>query len=375
MKKILVVEDAPSLRKDILEMLGFEGFEAIGAENGVIGVQRAIEHIPDLVICDIMMPEMDGYGVLEELRKDPRTATIPFIFLTARTERVDMRQGMELGADDFLTKPFHAAELLATVRTRLRKREVINQLAERRLEDLRENIMMALPHELRTPLNVILGFSDLLMTDSQLMDAVRIAEMSRHINTSALRLYRLIENFLVYTHTEMMLTDKRHLEALQNNYAVYPKSSIEHSAIQKAQQSERARDLELTVRDVEAVGIGEDYLRKIVEELVDNAFKFSTAGTPVYIDGDIEDDTYILSVSNQGRGMTPEQIALVGAYMQFERRIHEQQGAGLGLIICKRLAEMHGGELAIESIPESETTVWVKLPLRTVELPQMDEIG
>lgn len=375
MKKILVIEDAPSLRKDILEMLGFEGFEAIGAENGVIGVQRAIEHIPDLVICDIMMPEMDGYGVLEELRKDPRTATIPFIFLTARTERVDMRQGMELGADDFLTKPFHAAELLATVRTRLRKREVINQLAERRLEDLRENIMMALPHELRTPLNVILGFSDLLMTDSQLMDAVRIAEMSRHINTSALRLYRLIENFLVYTHTEMMLTDKRHLEALQNNYAVYPKSSIEHSAIQKAQQSERARDLELTVRDVEAVGIGEDYLRKIVEELVDNAFKFSTAGTPVYIDGDIEDDTYILSVSNQGRGMTPEQIALVGAYMQFERRIHEQQGAGLGLIICKRLAEMHGGELAIESIPESETTVWVKLPLRTVELPQMDEIG
>lgn len=372
MKKILVVEDAPSLRKDILEMLGFEGFEAIGAENGVIGVQRAIEHIPDLVICDIMMPEMDGYGVLEELRKDPRTATIPFIFLTARTERVDMRQGMELGADDFLTKPFHAAELLATVRTRLRKREVINQLAERRLEDLRENIMMALPHELRTPLNVILGFSDLLMTDSQLMDAVRIAEMSRHINTSALRLYRLIENFLVYTHTEMLLTDKQHLEALQNNYAVYPKSSIEHSAIQKAQQSERASDLELTVRDVEAVGIGEDYLRKIVEELVDNAFKFSTAGTPVYIDGDIEDDTYILSVSNQGRGMTPEQIALVGAYMQFERRIHEQQGAGLGLIICKRLAEMHGGELAIESIPESETTVWVKLPLRTVELPQME---
>jgi signal transduction histidine kinase len=234
---------------------------------------------------------------------------------------------------------------------------------------------MALPHELRTPLNVILGFSDLLMTDSQLMDSVRIAEMSRHINTSALRLYRLIENFLVYTHTEIMLTDRRHLETLQNNYAVYPKSSIEHSATQKAQQSERMRDLELTVRDVEAVGIGEDYLRKIVEELVDNAFKFSSAGTPVYVSGDIEDDTYILSVSNQGRGMSPEQIALVGAYMQFERRIHEQQGAGLGLIICKRLAEMHGGELAIESIPESETTVWVKLPLRTIDLPQAEEFN
>jgi CheY-like chemotaxis protein len=93
MKKILVVEDAHSLRKDILEMLGFEGFEAIGAENGLVGVQKAREHLPDLIICDIMMPELDGYGVLEELRKDPVTATIPFIFLTARTDRMDMRRG------------------------------------------------------------------------------------------------------------------------------------------------------------------------------------------------------------------------------------------------------------------------------------------
>ncbi len=367
MKKILVVEDAHSLRKDILEMLGFEGFQAIGAENGLIGVQRAREHLPDLIICDIMMPEMDGYEVLEELRKDTTTATIPFIFLTARTDRMDMRQGMELGADDFLTKPFHAAELLATVRTRLRKRDVVTQLAERHLEDLRENIMMALPHELRTPLNVILGFSDLLMTDSDIMDAEHIAEMSRHINMSALRLYRLIENFLVYTHTELMMTDHRQHEFLKNNYLVYPKSTIEHSAVQKAQQVERDDDLELNVQDTEAVAIGEDYLRKIVEELVDNALKFSSSGKPVCVNAYPEGDFYMLSISNDGRGMTQEQVARVGAYMQFERRIHEQQGAGLGLIICKRLAELHGGELTIDSIPGGETTVTVQLPLKEME--------
>jgi len=94
MKKILVVEDAQSLRKDIVEMLGFEGFEAIGAENGLVGVDRARQVLPDLIICDIMMPGLDGYGVLEELRKDTLTSTIPFIFLTARTDRVDVRQGM-----------------------------------------------------------------------------------------------------------------------------------------------------------------------------------------------------------------------------------------------------------------------------------------
>jgi two-component system sensor histidine kinase/response regulator len=334
----------------------------------LIGVQRAREFLPDLIICDIMMPEMDGFGVLEELRRDSMTATIPFIFLTARTDRMDMRQGMELGADDFLTKPFHAVELLATVRTRLRKRDVIVQATEKRLDDLRENIMMALPHELRTPLNVILGFSDLLMTDAEMMDTQHVAEMSRHINLSALRLYRLIENFLIYTHTELITTDQRQLEVIRSNFVVYPKSTVEHTAMQKAQQIDRADDLQVQAKDVEAIGIGEDYLRKIVEEMIDNAFKFSRGGTLVCVTARPVGNFYEVSVSNEGRGMTPEQIAHVGAYMQFERRIHEQQGAGLGLVICKRLTELHGGDLSIESVPGETTLVHVRIPLKHVEL-------
>ena len=369
MKKILVVEDAQSLRKDVLEMLGFEGYQGIGAENGLIGVQKAREYLPDLIICDIMMPEMDGYGVLEELRKDPKTATIPFIFLTARTERIDMRTGMEKGADDFLTKPFHAAELLATVRTRLKRKEIEEQQKEEAIGDITSNIMMALPHELRTPLNVILGFSDLLMVDSQLMDAARITEMSQHINESALRLYRLIENFLVYVHAKLTMADERQLKSIQNNYIVYPRAAVEQRAAQKAQQHERIYDLHTTVQDAEAVAIGDEYLGKIVEELVDNAFKFSSVGTPVDLNAEVIDHHYVITVKNLGRGMTPDQIARVREFMQFERRIYEQQGSGLGLIICKLVAEMHGGELGIESVAGEETKVWVKLPLKTVELP------
>src|SRR5262249_38667143 len=143
---------------------------------------------------------------------------------------------------------------------------------------------------------------------------------------------------------------------VKNSYMVYPKSTIEHSVASKAQQIDRRQDLRLDVEDVEAIGIGEDYLRKIIEELIDNAFKFSFANSPVSVSTSVEGNYYVLSVSNQGRGMTPEQIAQVGAYMQFERRIHEQQGAGLGLIICKRLAEIHGGELSIESVPGDMTT-------------------
>lgn len=363
MKKILVIEDSQSLRKDILEMLGFEGYDAIGAENGGIGVERARDFLPDLIICDIMMPVLDGYGVLQELRRDALTSTIPFIFLTARTDRMDMRQGMELGADDFLTKPFHAAELLAAVRARLQKRDLFIEVAERRLDGLRENIMMALPHELRTPLNVILGFSDLLMSDAEIMDPPRVAEMSQHINSSALRLYRLIENFLIYAHTEILLTDTAQMEFLKRSYVIYPKATIVHTARQRLTQQERDEDLQTDVHEVEAVAIGEDYLRKIVEELADNAGKFSAAGTPIAIYGRQEGGFLAVSVTNQGRGMTAEQVAQVGAYMQFERRIYEQQGSGLGLIICRRLTELHGGTLTIDSVPGESMTVTVRLPL------------
>ena len=364
MKKILVVEDAQSLRKDILEMLGFEGYDAAGAENGIVGVQRAREMRPDLIICDIMMPGMDGFGVLEEIRKDVELATIPFIFLTARTDRADSRYGMELGADDYLTKPFTASELLVSVHTRLDKHAKYEAFTERKMDDLRGAIILALPHELRTPLNVILGFSDLLMTDAQTMDGARVADMARHINTAAMRLYRLIENFLTYAQTELMITDIKKREALRHGYMVYPRTAIENHARQKVMSLERADDLILNLEDVEALAVGEEFVKKIVEELLDNACKFSEPGKQIEMIGTSDGQRYQICVSDNGRGMNPEQVAEIGAYMQFERRLYEQQGSGLGLVISKRLAELHGGDLTLESALGKGTTTCVRLPLR-----------
>lgn len=128
MKRILVIEDEPQTRNLFLDCLETEGFNAIGAENGCIGVQRAREQLPDLVICDIKMPELDGYGVLSTLRQDPVTAVIPFIFLTAKSSRSDLRKGMEMGADDYLTKPSTVEELLRTIAARLEKHSAFRQL-------------------------------------------------------------------------------------------------------------------------------------------------------------------------------------------------------------------------------------------------------
>lgn len=127
MHKILVIEDEQAIRCNLLKLLKAEGFQAIGADNGSTGVQLALIEQPDVIICDILMPELDGYGVLKALQQHSTTATIPFIFLTAKADRSDWRQAMNLGADDYLTKPFTRAELLAAIATRLQKRASLTQ--------------------------------------------------------------------------------------------------------------------------------------------------------------------------------------------------------------------------------------------------------
>lgn len=122
MAKVLVIEDEMEIRSNLLELLVLEGYEVVGADNGVTGLLGAIEHHPDLIICDVMMPELDGYDVLQALRQEPETLTIPFIFLTALANKGDIRRGMILGADDYLTKPFTRSDVLSAVETRLQKR-------------------------------------------------------------------------------------------------------------------------------------------------------------------------------------------------------------------------------------------------------------
>lgn len=127
MLKILVIEDNLHIRQILLKMLEIENFEAIGAEDGQVGVQLARKHKPDLIICDILMPKLDGYGVLTELQQDPKTALIPFIFMSALADRKDFRKGMELGADDYLTKPCRPDELLSAIASRLEKQAKYTQ--------------------------------------------------------------------------------------------------------------------------------------------------------------------------------------------------------------------------------------------------------
>src|SRR5215475_11714107 len=119
MKKILVIEDEPEMRRNLATILRLENFQPLTAENGRVGLESVRAHKPDLILCDVMMPELDGYGVIAALRADPETVAIPFIFLTAKGEKPDIRAGMNLGADDYLTKPVAKPDLLFAIRSRL----------------------------------------------------------------------------------------------------------------------------------------------------------------------------------------------------------------------------------------------------------------
>lgn len=122
-KKVLIIEDNDDIRESTAEVLDLAGYQTFTAKQGKIGVEMALNYLPDVILCDIMMPELDGYGVLYLLGKNEKTANIPFIFITAKTERADMRKGMEMGADDYLTKPFDDIELFKAIESRFRKKQ------------------------------------------------------------------------------------------------------------------------------------------------------------------------------------------------------------------------------------------------------------
>jgi CheY-like chemotaxis protein/anti-sigma regulatory factor (Ser/Thr protein kinase) len=355
MPKILVIEDNATMRELVLRALGGT-YQMLEAEDGKTGLHLALEHLPDLVICDIAMPGMDGFEVLETLHQHDQGSNIPFIFLTAFGDQGSMRKGMNLGADDYIIKPFTIPELQNAVQTRLRKQATREARYRHALEDLRKNITTSLPHEIRTAIMVIEGYTYLMLEDAQNSPEQR--EMLNSMVTYSRRLQTLSEKFMWYIRTQVAKTD-----IISSEYVLNPYVAVGSTARMVAKRMDRSSDLTLELDNTDdMVKISEECLIKIVEELVENAFKFSKPGTNVTIQAHVVNHAYHMNVMDYGRGMTPEQIKQIGGFMQFERDLYEQQGTGLGLIIAKRLTELSEGHFHVHSLPQRGTVVTVKLP-------------
>jgi two-component system, sensor histidine kinase and response regulator len=362
MAKVLVIDDEASIRETILINLRKNGFETLSAVNGAEGIKIARTQLPDVIICDVRMELVSGYEMLSVIRNDPMTAGTPFILITAEPSRSGMRQGMELGADDYLIKPFTGAEIIAAVTSQLQKRQALHLQAEQRLHELRAQLSTSIPHELRTPLNGIMGYADILRKQSAELEPSEVAQMSERIFKNAKRLHRLVENFLIYAQLEILETDNSKIASLKRGRVDDVALIIDSVATQKTYESARSFDLDLHLETAN-LALSSDYFIKIFEEVFDNALRYSKKGSPVHVHAAISGAQYILTVTDHGRGLTPHQIHEIGAYKQFERKIYEQQGTGLGLSVAKKLAEVHGGSLTVESEHGKRTTIVVTLPI------------
>ena len=360
---ILVIDDEDLFREGICTVLTIEGYEAIAASNGKSGFELAQKRLPDLILCDVNMPDMDGYETLTLLRSDMRTSTIPAILMTGvMKEYEQVRQGMNIGADDYIMKPFTIPDLLSTIQSRLLKQEILVKKAESKLKLLRQNITYSLPHEMRIPLTALIGFSELLQTGYKEMDREEIGIIAQMMVTSSYRLHKIIEKFLDYSHIELLTHNNNSISKMRREMTENIDEIIRNYAKQIAVESGRLQDLHVELQPGRAQ-ISELDLKKIVTYLVENAFKFSQSGTTVNVRGIIKDNQYQIIIQDAGRGMSESQIASIGGYMQFERQKNEQQGLGLGLITAKRLTEIYGGSFTIESSINIGTTVTVNLPV------------
>jgi two-component system, sensor histidine kinase and response regulator len=361
MSRILVIDDTAEIRSNITDLLMMEGFDVREAENGRKGIELAQSWAPDVIVCDINMPVMDGFQVLEQIRNLAVTRITPFIFLTARAERLDMRSAMDAGADDFISKPFLPPELLASIRTQINKTAMRVKATEQKLRELSENITTAVPHELRTPLNTVSGYADMLARQAHKIDPEQVIEWAEYIKEAGERLGQLIEHQILYVRLQVWAHSPEKRAEYAVSYLSEVDSLVEMIATQIADKAGRASDMVFDFEPAPPVVCTYADLIKILVEVLDNAFKFALPDAPITLSGRMGTDTYIIGVQDRGRGMTAEQIERVGPYMQFDRAIYQQPGLGLGLAIVQEFLDLYGGRMEIISVPQQGTQVLLHL--------------
>lgn len=361
MKKILIVEDEAAFREAVAFALEGEGYRVLQAENGAEGIELARTQIPDLIVSDVMMDSVDGYEAVLTLRQDPRTASIPIILMTGQANKEGLVHAIELGADDYLTKPFTVQELLEAISIRFKKQDELRQKHLERSTDPRSFLTIGIPGDLRTPIAGILGFSKAISREYIEMRQSEILELGRAIQKAAKTVMRLAENFSVLAQIEVIQNDQEKVRGLRTYRTPDVKAVLEPLVLDLAHQYERTEDLVFMAGDI-SVSCSPEYLTKIAFELVDNAMKFSAKGQKVQVSALPSNGEFSLIVTDFGRGMTPQQISDVQSFATLHARLHEERYFGWGLVVARRLAELHGGSLLLASAGAAGMMAKVILP-------------
>ncbi len=350
MYEILVVEDDKSVIETIVEVLQAHNYRVSTAEDGLAALERIKDSIPDLILSDIMMPQINGFELKELLHKNKSLNSIPFIFMSARSRVEDIRNGMNLGADDYITKPFKAKELINVIKLRLDRTKALNE----RLDEIINNMDLYIPHEFRTPLNALLGYSELLMNNGDKLSVPELNEIYNSINKSTKRLHSIIEKM---TLLQSFNNGKGKYEVVVD----YPNTKdIEDFILSAVSEHNRNHDLKINLEESE-FNFNTNHLKFILKQIIDNACKFSGHGSTIEVNSKVEDGDYSLKITDYGKGLSEDQLSRLNAFVQFDKCSEQQIGNGLGLYISKKIIEYYGGKLSISSDLNKFTTVKLKL--------------
>jgi two-component system sensor kinase len=353
MKKILLVDDDKNLRETIKEFLTYENYEVVSATNGQEALDVLDTWTPDIILCDIMMPIMDGNQFHQVIQDAEIFSTIPFIFLSAKKEEnLELKYKLQ-GVDMFLSKPFKINDLLQIIAAKIERFKKIKDNFPPIFTDENKILM----HELNTPLNGVIAMANILMEDKKSIDVNDFAQFHTAIKISGVRLQRTLENLLLYQ------------KDTTNNLDVNTKESSEISAvflsaINKIFSLDEYASNSLEHRIHKAhLALNTYNLKFVLFEIIDNALKFSQNSVVTVTGKKYKNNHYELIIQDSGIGFSPSQLKNIKAGIQFNREKNEQQGLGLGLYLSKRIVKKANGIFSIVSTENEGTQITIYLPL------------
>ena len=361
MALILIIDDNPDVTFVVGSMLRFEGYEVAVAESGEAGLAQMKVRQADLILCDIMMPEMDGFQVFQHVRADRRWRSVPFAFLTALGDPETRISSSEIGVEAFIAKPFTKQGLMAVVNGLLRRAAELRSYAADETESLKGQLLFMITHELNTPISVIR-----MMTDGMRRSLLRreLGQASEYLD-----LLSASTNELSYIVESMLLALQIDSGRAQQLFDVW---SVPHTLRALADHARARAALQISQREILMRVQGdldlwinghEEQLRQVFARVVDNAVKFSPKGGTVDVIAEGDGDWVRVSIVDRGPGMAEDQLERAFARLsQINRDQQEQPGVGLSLNLVRSLLEIHGGSIVIETVPGEGTTVVISLP-------------
>jgi two-component system, sensor histidine kinase and response regulator len=363
---VLVVEDDLALMHAIRDILELQGYHVLTASNGADALEllRNRRIAPDVIISDIMMPRMDGYAFFRAVRQESRWTGIPFVFMTAKGEKTDVRVGKLLGADDYLIKPVDPEDLVIAVAAKLRRRIELEELQLTQVSDVKRKILTILNHEFRTPMTYIVAYGDMLNRDADTLSVDEMKMFLSGINAGADRLRRLVENFILLV--ELETGDAAETFRLRQHPTTDYRSLLTF-AVNYMHTAAAAKNIRVSFdvpEGLPAVSADTDYLRAAVVRLLENAIKFSKDNSTVELSTYTEGGHVCIRVTDHGRGIPEDELSRIfEPFYQVDRHIHEDQGAGSGLTIIRHIATLHSGYVDVQSKIGEGSAFTLHLPI------------